>query len=174
MTDPAASQLLDPLIVPDDNMFLFDTSEWIDPPTFVTELPETSPETNIRLLLGDKEYRESTTPTHWHRYFVIGRYVVDGFKFDSVMENFDIEPKSAFCAIWYQYNYHLDRDMEIPVKLQHWAQHRAQPYLAKHAFATFQVDTLRTMWKDYSPLNSLPNPWAEVQGPKQKQTPPQA
>jgi hypothetical protein len=39
--------------------------------------------------------------------------------------------------------------------------------LAKHAFATFQVDTKRTTWKEYSRLNSLPNPWAEV-GPKQK------
>jgi hypothetical protein len=41
---------------------------------------------------------------------------------------------------------------------------------AKHAYATFQVDTLRTPWKDFSRLNSLPNPWSEVYGTKQKQT----
>ena len=167
MTEPAASQVLDPAIVPDDSIFSFETTDWIDPPIFVTELPETSPETNIRLL-GEKEYRDKVTPTLWHRYIALGRYAMDGFTFDSLMDSIDTEPKSAFCAIWYQFNYHLDRDMEIPDKLQQWAQHRAQPYLAKHVYATFQVDTLRTNWADFSRLNSLPNPWAEVQSQKQK------
>ena len=63
-------------------------------------------------------------------------------------------------------------DMDIPMKLQAWAQHRAQPYLARHAVASFQVNPKRTSWKDYSRLNSLPHPWAEV-GPKQKQKPKQ-
>jgi hypothetical protein len=40
--------------------------------------------------------------------------------------------------------------------------------LTKHAYATFQVDTLRTSWADFSRLNSLPNPWAEVKSPKKK------
>ena len=168
MTDPAASQAPDPSIVTDDSIFLFDTTEWIDPPLFVTELPETSPETNLRIL-GEKEYRDKSTPTQWHRYMVLGRYAIDGFTFDSLMDSINTEPKSAFCAIWYQYTYHLDRNMAIPPKLQQWAQHRAQPFLAKHAYATFQVDTLRAPWKLYSRLNTLPNPWAEVQGSKQKQ-----
>ena len=136
MTDPAALQPLDPLIVPDDSIFSFETTEWTDPPPFVTDLPETSPDTNIRLL-GEKKYRDSTNPTKWQRFVELGRYAVDGFTFDTTMDSIDTEPKSAHCAIWYQYNYHLDRDMEIPNKLQAWAQHRSQPYLAKHAFATF-------------------------------------
>ena len=167
MTEPAATQVFDPSIVPDDSIFSFDTDEWIDPPTFVTELPETSPETNIRIL-GEKEYRESVTPTRWHRYIVLGRYAMDGFTFDTLMENIDTEPKTAFCAIWYHFNYFLDREMEVSVKLQQWVQHRVQPYLSKHAYATFQVDTLRTTWKDYARRNALPNPWEEVQDSKKK------
>jgi hypothetical protein len=58
--------------------------------------------------------------------------------------------------------------METSEKLQQWVQHRVQPYLTKHAFATFHVDTLRTPWKDYARLNSLPNPWEEVQDSKQR------
>jgi hypothetical protein len=85
------------------------------------------------------------------------------------MESIDTEPKATFCAIWYQINYHLDRQMVIPFKLLKWSQHRAQPYLTQHAYATFQVDTLRTPWKDFVRLNSLPNPWSEVKGMKQKQ-----
>ena len=172
MTDPAAIQVLDTSIATEDSIFSFDTTDWVDPPIFVTELPETSEESNIRIL-GEKEYRDSVTPTLWHRYLTLGRYATDGFTFDSLMENIDTEPKAALCAIWYQTNYYLDRQMDIPFKLQQWSQHRAQPYLAKHAFATFQVDTLRTSWKDYSRLNSLPNPWSEVPGTKQKQKPKQ-
>ena len=167
MTEPAASQVPDPSIVTDDSIFSFDTDEWIDPPIFVTELPETSPETNLRIL-GEKEYRDSVTPTRWHRYIVLGRYALDGFTFDSLMDSIDTEPRSAFCAIWYHFNYFLDREMETSEKLQQWVQHRVQPYLTKHAFATFHVDTLRTPWKDYTRLNSLPNPWEEVQDSKQK------
>ena len=40
--------------------------------------------------------------------------------------------------------------------------------MATHAFATFQVGTQCTSWRDYSRLNSLPNPWDEISGPKQK------
>jgi hypothetical protein len=166
MTEPAASQVPDPSIATEESIFSFETTDWIDPPIYVTELPETSPETNIRIFLGEKEYRESVTPTLWHRYLTLGRYVTDGFSFDSLMESIDTDPKAAFCAMWYQLNYHLDRQMELPYKLQQWSQHRAQPYLAKYAYATFQVDTIRTSWADFSRLNSLPNPWAEVQSPK--------
>ena len=168
MTEPAASPVPDPSTATEESIFSFETSEWIDPPIFVTKLPETSPEINIRIL-AEKEYRESATPMLWHRYITLGRYVTDGFFFDSLMESIDTEPKAALCAIWYQLNYHLDRNMEIPFKLQQWSQHRAQPLLAKHAYATFQVDALRTSWADFSRLNSLPNPWAEVNSPKQKQ-----
>ena len=151
MTDPAATQVFDPSIATEESIFSFDTTDWIDPPIFATDLPETSEESNIRIL-GEKEYSNSVTPTLWHRYLTHGRSATDGYTFDSLMENIDTEPKAALCAIWYQTNYYLDRQMDLSFKLQQWSQHRAQPYLAKHAFATFQVDTLRKSWKDYSRL----------------------
>ena len=67
----------------------------------VRKQPETSPETNIRIL-GEMEYRESVTPTLWHCYITLGRYATDGFSFDSYMESIDTEPKAAFSAMWYQ------------------------------------------------------------------------
>jgi hypothetical protein len=69
MTDSAVFQVLDPSIVIYDSVFSFETSDWIDAPTFVTELPETSPETNLRIF-GEKEYRDNTISTHWrYRWF---------------------------------------------------------------------------------------------------------
>ena len=94
MTDPAALQPLNPLTAPDELAFSSETTDWIDPPIFLSELPETSPETDIRLL-GEKKYRESTNPTNWQRYLELGRYVVDGFTFGNSMESIDTEPKSA-------------------------------------------------------------------------------
>ena len=62
MTDPAATQVFDTSIATEASIFSFDTTDWVDPPIFVTELPETSEESNIRIL-GEKEYRASVTPT---------------------------------------------------------------------------------------------------------------
>ena len=44
MTDPAATQVFDPSIATEESILLFDTTDWIDPPTFVTDLPKKKPE----------------------------------------------------------------------------------------------------------------------------------
>lgn len=164
MTDESASAdfpLQAPCVPPDDPTFAFDVSHWIDPPVFVTNLPETTPETNIRVL-AENEYRTSTTPTLWHRYITLGRYAVDGFTFDSIMEEGIIDPMKMHCLIWFQYVYHLDRNIDIPSKLQVWATTRSQPYLAKHADSVFLLDTEKTTWNEFSRIQSLSNPWSEV------------
>jgi hypothetical protein len=56
-----------PLVPPDDPIFDFAVSNWLDPPVYVTNLPETTPESDIRSL-AEQEYRKSTSPTLWHRY----------------------------------------------------------------------------------------------------------
>ncbi|KAI2506579.1 hypothetical protein MHU86_7894 [Fragilaria crotonensis] len=104
---PAVALPFDSPTPPHDPIFDFDTSTWIDPPVYVTTLPETTPESNIREMT-EKEYRDSTTPTLWHRYITLGRYVVD-FTFDSIMEDGVIDPLKMHCLVWYQYAYHLDQ-----------------------------------------------------------------
>ncbi|KAI2498103.1 hypothetical protein MHU86_16413 [Fragilaria crotonensis] len=158
---PAVSLPLASPTPPHDPIFDFDTSTWIDPPVNVTTLPETTPESNIREMT-EKEYRDSTTPTLWHRYITLGRYVVDGFTFDSIMEEGVIDPLKMHCLVWYQYVYHLDQKIDIPPKLQAWGATRSQPYLAKHADSAFKLDTNITTWKEFSRTQSLSNPWSEV------------
>jgi hypothetical protein len=48
--NPADSQLTSASVPPDDPIFDFSCTDWMDPPTFITTLPEitTSKESNIR------------------------------------------------------------------------------------------------------------------------------
>ena len=102
-SDSAVSPLKPPSILRDDPPFDFSISEWIDPPTFKTiVLPETTPESNIRAHT-EQEYRSATTPTAWYRYVTLGRYVTDGFTFDSIMDEGSNEPHKMHCLIWYQF-----------------------------------------------------------------------
>jgi hypothetical protein len=96
--DPAASPFKPPFITPDEPLFDFSTTDWIDPPVFTTTLPETNPESNIRAQT-ETEYRLSTTPTAWNRYITLGRHVTDGFTFDSIMAEGINEPHKMYCLI---------------------------------------------------------------------------
>jgi hypothetical protein len=157
-----------PLVPPDDPIFDFDVSNWLDLPVYVTNLPATTAESNIRSL-AEQEYRKSTSPTSWHRYLTLGRYVVDGFTFDAIMEEGSTDPLKMHCLIWYQYAYYLDHKIDIPPKLQAWAATRSQPYLAKHAESVFLLDAKTTSWKEFSRHQSLSNPWSAVSHKQRKQ-----
>ena len=166
--DLSGFPLQSPHAPPDDPIFDFDVSNWLDPPVYVTNLPETTPETDIRSL-AEQEYRKSTSPTLWHRYLTLGCYVVDGFTFDTIMEEGITDPLKMYCLISFQYAYHLDHKIDIPPKLQAWGSMRSQPYLAKHAESAFLLDTKVTTWKEFSRMQSLSNPWSEVT-PKSKKS----
>jgi hypothetical protein len=153
---------------PDDSPFDFNVTDWIDPPAYVTELPETTPESNIRAM-AKAEYRKSVTPTAWHRYLILGCYVLDGFSFDSTMDDKTNDPLKVYCIVWYQYSYHLNHKIDIEHhKLQAWASTRSQPYLSSHALSAFLLDTKQTSWKEYACAHSLSNQWTEVKNKKKK------
>ena len=91
----------------------------------------------------------------------LGRYAVDGFTFDKIIRESTAEPLKMHCLIWFQYVYHLDYKLEIPVKLQAWAVTRSQPFLSKHSPSAILVDTKKINWTDFSSSQSLSNPWSE-------------
>ena len=158
---PDGSPIPPSLVPPDDAVFSFECTDWIDPPVFVTKLPETTPETNIRAL-AEQEYRKSTNPTAWHRYLTLGRYVVDGFTFDEIMDEDKTDPLKMFCMIWFQYTYHIDHNIDIPTKLQAWSAQRAQPFLQLNSVSAFTLDTTKTSWISFSRSQHLADPWTPV------------
>ena len=166
--NPADSQLTAASVPPDDPIFDFTCVDWLDPPSFITTLPETTKDSNIRAM-AEQEYRDSTTPTAWHRYVTLGRYATDGFTFDSIMSEILIDPRKVHCLIWYQYSYHLSHKIASPAKLTAWYTKRSKPFLVtNHLMSAFDLDTKKSTWTDYSRSQSLSNPWSEVQSAKQK------
>ena len=55
---------------PDDAVFDFTTIEWLDAPAYVSDLPETTPDTNIREMT-EKEYCIQLAPLP-HAWSVLG------------------------------------------------------------------------------------------------------
>ena len=152
----------------EDFITAFSVSEWFDAPPYVSDLPETSPESNIRSMT-ELEYRKSTTPTKWFRYLTLGRYVMDGFTFDSCIEEMSSDPLKLHCIIWYQYQYHLDHKLVIPFQLLSGASRCSQPYLTRHAESAIALDTNKVTWKRFSRTLSLNNSWSEVSSKSKKE-----
>jgi hypothetical protein len=159
-----ASSQLEELSIPDDDpIFGFATDSWLDPPAFDPKPAETSRERFARIS-SETDYRNATNRTYWHRYFTLGRYVVDGHTFDRILSNPD--PKKAHCLIWYQYMYHIDRKIDVPAKLEAWATLQSMAYLAKHEPGLLLLNTLTTPWKVLLKELSIPesNDWKTVEG----------
>ena len=135
--------------------------EWIDPPLFISPSYETSEEATAREQL-ETEYRAAANPTEWNTYMTLGRYTVDGYIFQAVMDDFDVDPIQAHCVIFYNYSYHSDRRMEIPSELNAWTQKHAIPFLAKAKPNALTVDTKRDSWKKYAARLLLPLQWTEA------------
>jgi hypothetical protein len=159
--NPAVSQLKAASVPPDDPIFDFTVLDWMDPPKYVTNLPETTKESDIRAM-AEQEYRNSTTPAGWHRYVSLGRYVVDGFTFDSIMADGTTDPRKMHCVIWYQFTYHMDHMIDIPEKLNAWVTRRSQPFLQSQSVSALSLDTKKTTWTAFSRAQSLSNSWSEV------------
>lgn len=91
------------------------------------------------------------TPTGWHRYLELGFFgYEDCSEFEEVWNNFDDNPLAVHQAIWYQFMYHLDRELEISEKLQEWStNYTSHVYMAFYDPESLQVDTSSPLkeWK---------------------------
>lgn len=141
-----------------DIRFGFLTQDWLNPHESVFNSLKTAEE-QYRLLADDDAYRQTVSPTTWSRYVHLGRPTTTGFHFDKIWNNFDSDPSLLYQLIWYTYLYYVDRELEIPMKLEHWATTVVQPYLASHSPQTLLVDTLQTTW---SMIENKHEPWIHV------------
>lgn len=91
-------------------------------------------------------YKNDTDCMFWHRYFTLGRYVVDGYTFDKILQNIDSDPLKAHCLIWYQDMYHIDRKMDMPINLEVWATNKLMVHLAIYSPGVLLLDTSKTSW----------------------------
>ena len=87
---------------------------------------------------------ESTggTPTAWYRYLQLGYFAFeDCSEFEEVWANLETDPLLLHQVIWYQFMYHMDRNIEISEKLQAWATEVSHAYLSYNDPSTFVINT---------------------------------
>ena len=121
----------------------FDTTTWQETPAFViAEESDTALFTHKEG--NDGRYRSTKTPTQWNRYINLGYYALDnGDEFDAAWENFAANPRHVHHIVWYNYQDHMDRDMQVPPKLHHWATTVSKSHLIEHGDDEFlDIDTL--------------------------------
>ena len=91
----------------------FHCQVWVDPPPFVHRQFSTAEELIVR---EQKEcaYRAATNPTAWNMYLSLGRYVVDGYIFQAIMEDITLDPLQVHCMVYY----HIRRCVIVRSPLQ--------------------------------------------------------
>ena len=151
MTDPTANPP-DPVTPHRHDLssatFRFDTNLWFEAPEYGASDPNDK-ELIYRRQTNDNTYRTTGNATKWNRFTTLAYYALDdGMKFDKEWEKFETDPLIIHRIIWYNYMYHVDRDMDVVPKLNAWANQIAHPYLLEHEPASIDMDTMKYAYKD--------------------------
>jgi hypothetical protein len=153
MTEAAAPQLNPPplsniylLPLPPDNdkTLGFLLNDWKDFPDIdiaPAYLPET-PNDRVKRIYEETVQRKDTNPTAWHRFATLGGNIVSFTNFEALLNNFDQDPLQLHLVVWYRYMYHVDHKLDVPQKLNDWANTLSLPYLSVHTDKVLPVDTI--------------------------------
>ncbi|KAI2494575.1 hypothetical protein MHU86_19945 [Fragilaria crotonensis] len=177
MTEPSApplSLVAAGLRDPDNPAFSFDTPEWNESISFDDTVPSSRTEVRRYHLT---QFKSITNPTAWNRYLHLGLYAYDdGLEFDCIWDDPDTEWDKRHKIVWYNYMYHLQHNLEVPIKLKAWATIKSQPFLQKKVPEFMEVDTRKKSWRDLYYADDTddmevesesPEDWTEIGG-KQK------
>ena len=150
MTESAALPPTHDHNAPDLNHVLlsFETTEWNNPPTLVLN-EDTSIEDIDKKKTNDEMYRRFHSATDWNRYTTLGYYAVDdGAEFDVEWRAQSVDPLRLHRLIWYNYLHHIDRDMDVPHKLDTWANQISRPYITDNHIKNLSMNTLQCSWHE--------------------------
>jgi hypothetical protein len=164
MTDETAavvSEVVSSTSPPPDHIFDFTIQDWVAASLIVPHKDEHSTDVKRRHQ-QEHVYRSKTSPTKWHRYLTLGRYSMSGPNFDILMDDEEVDALKLHCVIWYNYMFHVDRNMECPPKLDAWATQRSNPYLMKHQSNALSVDTNLLTWDAFAKQQALSENWTQV------------
>ena len=124
----------------------FDTTVWHDAPEF------TSDDTADTKLVARRNahhaaYRLTGTATTWLRYLTLGYYAFDDAAlFDREWSKWSTDPTNIHRIIFYNYLYHVDRDIQIPPKLDLWATKISHAHLLQYDPDSTGVNTIYYSW----------------------------
>ncbi|KAI2503174.1 hypothetical protein MHU86_11277 [Fragilaria crotonensis] len=138
----------------------------MDPPVF-KPIDQTLSDSIYRRRANDALYQQISSPAKWQKYVTLGYFAIDdGAFFDLEWSAREVNPTKMHSIIWYNYLYHIDRDIDIPTKLNAWATQVSQPYLINNAPQLLTIDTTITSWKQtqqtHTPMEIEDDQWTEV------------
>lgn len=138
---------LDPLLDPDHPDYGFAIDHWVDPPPYVA--PDgVDIEVISRRLANANAFQQAGSPVAWYRYITLGYYVYDDCaEFESFWRQFVSKQTLCMKMVWFNFLYHVDRKLDIPIKLQTWATEVARPHLSQLDPSFLRIDTKTTTWK---------------------------
>lgn len=134
---------------PNDLTFLFDPEEWLN-------LPSQPTGRGVRFKTDERyrreahahAYRQYGTKGNWLRYLTLGLYAFEDCKeYDKLWTTFNDDPLQVHRAIWYNFMFHVDNEIEIPTQLNEWAMQISHAYLSYYDPTSLELDT-RKSWAD--------------------------
>ena len=147
-------------------IFKFERNDWMDPPVF-TQIDPNLTDSVYRRQANDALYRQISSPSKWQKYVTLGYFAIDdGAVFDLEWSAREANPTKMHSIIWYNYLYHIDRELDIPTKLNAWAIQVSQPYLQLNAPHYLLTDTHTLSWPQTQTINNPmeieEDEWTEV------------
>ncbi|KAI2498972.1 hypothetical protein MHU86_15535 [Fragilaria crotonensis] len=176
MTEPSAPPLslaATGIRDPDHPELSFDTSEWNERIFFADNVAPSRKDVRRYHLT---QFKSITNPTAWNRYLHLGLYAYDdGLEFDCIWDDPETEWEKRHKIVWYNYAYHLQHALEVPIKLKAWVTNLSQPFLKENAPDFMVIDTRKKSWRDLyyaddaadMDLETPVDDWTEI-GSKQK------
>lgn len=134
---------------PSHPLYGFKINHWVEQP--VKTGPDWfQPEERYRRNANEHVYKQHGTHTNWYRYIMLGFFTFDDcLECDKVWNAMETAPLHVHRSIWYNFMYHVDRDLVVPEKLNAWATDITLPYLTEFDPTTLHgTDTLKHKWKE--------------------------
>ena len=148
MTDPTGDTTAYPSPAPNVNdpnyqIYKFTSSDW-EPPPVPKDIDWFCKEERTIRDAHAYAYQQFGTTYHWSRYVHLGYFsYVNCTEFDKIWSKFDQDPLSVHRAIWYNFMYHVERDMPMTEKLNAWALNVSHDFLEHHDVKFLNVDTVK-------------------------------
>jgi hypothetical protein len=163
---------------PSHPMYGFKIDKWVSQPIrpkgpdwfHVTE--------RYRRNANENMYQQIGNQTKWNRYINHGLFVFEDCRdCDKMWAATEPDTLMIHRSICYNFMCHVDRELQIPDKLNAWATNVSQePYLAHYDPTTLhETDTINYTWKDMPFMTETKvkqsNDWISVQGRRQSNSP---
>jgi hypothetical protein len=89
-------------------------------------------------------YQQYGTTYNWSQYVHLGYFAYTHCSdFDKIWAKIQNDPLMVHRAIWYNFTYHVERDIPMSEPLTTWAMNISQPFLEYHDLKYLDVDTMK-------------------------------